>query len=73
MVHWVQLWALLSPHEQRDVIAYGCTRLQIVLKISCAGLAGSILVDYRMLSHFVLFSLVDICIDFKQPLRCNKY
>jgi hypothetical protein len=30
MVHWIQLWALLSPPEQRDVMASGCTRLQMV-------------------------------------------
>ena len=29
-VHWVQLWALLLPQEQRDVMASGCIRLQTV-------------------------------------------
>jgi hypothetical protein len=28
--HWVQLWALLSPEEERDAITSGCTRLQMV-------------------------------------------
>jgi hypothetical protein len=27
MVHWIQLWALLSSQEQQDVMASGCTRL----------------------------------------------
>jgi hypothetical protein len=30
MVHWVQLWALLSPLARRDVMAIGCTRLLMV-------------------------------------------
>ena len=30
MVHWVQLWALLSPRELQDVMVTGCTRLQTV-------------------------------------------
>jgi hypothetical protein len=36
MVHWIQLWSLLSPTVQRDVMASGCIRLQtVVLDILC--------------------------------------
>jgi hypothetical protein len=30
MEHWVQLWALLLPQEQRDGVVTRCTRLQMV-------------------------------------------
>jgi hypothetical protein len=30
MVHWVQLWALLSPEGLRDAMVSGCTRLLTV-------------------------------------------
>ena len=26
-VHWIQLWALLLPSDQRDLMVAGCTRL----------------------------------------------
>jgi hypothetical protein len=30
VVHWVQLWALLLPQDQRDIIDTGCNHLQTV-------------------------------------------
>lgn len=30
MTHWVQSWAPLLPHDQRDVMGSGCIRLQTV-------------------------------------------
>jgi hypothetical protein len=30
MVHWIQLWGLLSPTVLRDILATGCIRLQMV-------------------------------------------
>jgi exonuclease III len=36
MVHWIRLWALLSPQAHQDVMATGCIRLQtVVLDILC--------------------------------------
>jgi hypothetical protein len=32
MLHWIQLWALLSPMAQRDVMDTGCRRLRMAVR-----------------------------------------
>jgi two-component response regulator (ARR-B family) len=56
VAHWIQLWSMLLPEDQRNPMVTGCNRLLTVTHdfYKSRLLAGDILVDFRMDSHLFL-------------------
>jgi hypothetical protein len=72
--HWIQLWSLLLPEDQRGLTVTGCSRLLTVAHdiFSRAGWRhSSRLNDVEMLFIFYL-SMVDPCINLMWSLICNN-